>query len=799
MKTRQIPAHVTNFVNAVGLSVHPSEVIDDGRPRRAGKFFYVLWGLPHPMGFAMRLGQGKPNSWCSRPLQSLGSWERRQYDMREKEAKAALNNALLDSLCSASDDSIESSGGDLKAHAQGNPLAHAPPTVNASLQAALDFAVRGWAVFPLKPEEKIPLTQHGFKDATTDPATIRQWWTQWPDANIGIATGCTSGLLVLDIDVKDGAAGAETLQQLESEHGGLQTRRVQTPSGGQHLYFNSGGDIGSRGKLLPGLDVRAEGGYVVAPPSVLGNGAYQWINPDDVPAPLPESLLPLLRGKREDAHAQDPPFSVDDLRVSDDIKALIREGAPRGQRSERLFGAIRAMVAAGHSDEEIASVLLDLANGLGEKPREQGRAWLSGEIKRARSKRDQTETLALPGAADSFKPDGTKRTIAPTVTNVTRALAMGSYFVRYDIFLDRLILERKADGERQPLKDSDYNRMQEALEHMGFLTPDESRLRSCVARVAEENSFDSLTEYMDALPPWDGVLRIDTFFTRYCCTEDTPYHTAAGRYLFTALAGRALNPGCKADGVIVLIGEQYVGKTSLIHALAPVVGGISTAGKIALDAKDDDTYRKMQGKTICEIAEMRGFGTREQEAIKDFISSTEDEWVPKYKELAHRAPRRTIFMATTNEREFLKDPTGNRRWFPVEVGTIEVDAVRQDLPQLLAEGKVLYQDAGVLYEEAMRQSAAVHDNHIKHSELHESIQEALAWKKEDGTRFGDTPFKLEDLLFHMQTGKTLAETPGHFRKEVVAELRLMGYDNPNLRYGGQQERRWLRKQPSREP
>src|SRR5262245_49991368 len=94
---------------------------------------------------------------------------------------------------------------------------------NIFLSAALSYAARGWPVFPCRPRAKEPLTQHGCKDATTDPHQITQWWTRWPEANIGIATGMASRIIVIDVDVdtEKGIDGEETLRTLEAQHGEL--------------------------------------------------------------------------------------------------------------------------------------------------------------------------------------------------------------------------------------------------------------------------------------------------------------------------------------------------------------------------------------------------------------------------------------------------------------------------------------------------------------------------------------------------------------------------------------------------
>lgn len=144
------------------------------------------------------------------------------------------------------------------------------PTRSELHAAALRYARRDWPVFPCVPGDKRPLTSRGHLDATTDPSRITSWWNRWPNANIGVPTGERSGLLVLDVD---GDEGRQTLETLEQEHGRLPaTLRVSTPNGGEHIYFQypPGTEVrNSAGKLGPGIDVRGEGGYVLAPPSYL--------------------------------------------------------------------------------------------------------------------------------------------------------------------------------------------------------------------------------------------------------------------------------------------------------------------------------------------------------------------------------------------------------------------------------------------------------------------------------------------------------------------------------------------------
>jgi len=147
------------------------------------------------------------------------------------------------------------------------------------LHAALAYARRGVPVFPCEAGAKRPLTRNGHWDATTDPRVIERWWRRWSSANVGVPTGKKSGIVVLDVDVA--AGGPESLAKLErAESPAPKTARTRTGGGGIHVFFRypRGTEIrNSAGLLGPGLDVRGEGGYILAPPSWT-KGPYEWVD-----------------------------------------------------------------------------------------------------------------------------------------------------------------------------------------------------------------------------------------------------------------------------------------------------------------------------------------------------------------------------------------------------------------------------------------------------------------------------------------------------------------------------------------
>jgi hypothetical protein len=237
-------------------------------------------------------------------------------------------------------------------------------------ETALGYVARGWPVFPCRPwPSKRPLTQHGFYDASHDSGQIRAWWTQWPDALIGVPTGKASGLVILDIDVKDGCRyGFDSLADLGRSIL-PQTPMAHTASGGLHVYFSAIATIirNSEGELGPGLDVRGEGGYIIAPSP--GSG-YAW-DPHWNFATVPLLPAPAWLGHRQRGPAATPKgktHRLDPLRILATACDNIRRAA-NGERHRILnreaytIGClVRAgALAEGHGIHELEAATAAMA------------------------------------------------------------------------------------------------------------------------------------------------------------------------------------------------------------------------------------------------------------------------------------------------------------------------------------------------------------------------------------------------------------------------------------------------------
>src|SRR5512146_166177 len=226
---------------------------------------------------------------------------------------------------------------------------HASP-LNAR-EAALGYLSRGWSVIPIEHRAKHPLVAWlEFENRCASAREVESWFARWPQANVGIVTGRISGLVVIDLDARHG--GEASLCRLESEHGALpSTVAALTGGGGRHLYFaHPGGRVGNRVGLYPGLDLRGDGGCVVAPPSEHPSGRlYAWArgrSPDETSlAPLPPWLPPGARAGRPG-------------RPRGHWRRLAREGVDQGARNASLASLAGHLLRREVDPEVVMELLL---------------------------------------------------------------------------------------------------------------------------------------------------------------------------------------------------------------------------------------------------------------------------------------------------------------------------------------------------------------------------------------------------------------------------------------------------------
>jgi predicted P-loop ATPase len=243
------------------------------------------------------------------------------------------------------------------------------------------------------------------------------------------------------------------------------------------------------------------------------------------------------------------------------------------------------------------------------------------------------------------------------------------------------------------------------------------KISDALAYVVEKNAFHPIKEYLDSLV-WDGVERCETLFIDYLGVSDTPYARAVTRKVLAAAVNRVFVPGCKFDYAVVLVGNQGCGKSTLVKKLGRQWFSDSFTTVIGKEA-----YEQLQGKWILEMAELSGLKKAEINAVKHFISKQEDSFRVAYGKRTENFPRQSIFIGTINEPDFLQDPTGNRRFWPLDTGekgtatkSVFDDLTLREVNQIWAEAVCLFKAGEPLFLEKEVEDEA-NEQQKAHSEV----------------------------------------------------------------------------------
>ena len=494
--------------------------------------------------------------------------------------------------------------------------------------------------------------------------------------------------------------------------------------------------------------------------------------------------------------------SVESLKLADVPRKFLASGEFDTDRSGTLHQTGIALYAAGLNDAEVFSLLVTnpfaMEVALDHRRQDNDRAMLY--LWREHCVKAKPKAAAMVASTDEFeivevrsdeplplpkfKRNEKTGEIHATVDNVTMAVRRPDVCgieIRFDTFRDEIMYSKPGTDQWQQFRDPDYVRLRIALERGRFAPVGRELIRDVVQLVAAENVFDSAQLWLNRLQ-WDGVARIGNFLSSYFSAEDTAYSRAVSLYIWTALAGRVLVPGIKADMAPILVGEQGRGKSSAVAAMAPAADFFT---EISFSEKDEDLSRKMRGCLIAEIGELRGLHTKELEAIKSFITRTHETWIPKYREFSVQVPRRLLFIGTTNKDEFLADETGHRRWLPIKVNQVYVDRIKVDRLQLWAEARELFNASGLQYKDAERLAEAVHGDHVINDSWSDVIDNWLD-KADDLT--GEIPrarkfLRVTDVLVEA-LGFTERNISRKEETRMATTLRTLGYTRKKLRVEG---------------
>jgi putative DNA primase/helicase len=205
-----------------------------------------------------------------------------------------------------------------------------------------------------------------------------------------------------------------------------------------------------------------------------------------------------------------------------------------------------------------------------------------------------------------------------------------------------------------------------------------------VSWAAHRHTYSPVADFLTALE-WDGVERISSWCSRYLGAPDDRVTQAMGRAWLIQAVARAMQPGCKADTVLIMRGPQGSGKSTSLS----ILGG-DWFRDTPIDLASKDRFSALQGAWIYELAELDSLRRAEAQTLKAFVSSQRDSYRPSYGRNTRDVPRTTVFAGTTNDDEFLQDATGSRRWWVIETTACDAPALREDREQLWAEAVHMY-------------------------------------------------------------------------------------------------------------
>lgn len=298
-------------------------------------------------------------------------------------------------------------------------------------------------------------------------------------------------------------------------------------------------------------------------------------------------------------------------------------------------------------------------------------------------------------------------------------------------YITRSLPWRKVDGI-DPLRDVDYSGVRNYIECVYGIVSSQ-KVDDALALEFEKKKFHPIRDYITT-QIWDGIPRIDTLLIDYFGAEDNAYTRAAIRKMLCAAVARVFEPGIKFDTALILVGEQGTYKSTFVKKL-----GKDWFSDTFTTVQGKESFEQIQGAWLVEIAELSGLKKAEVETIKHYISKREDSFRPAYGRVVETYKRQCVFFGTTNNKDFLRDPTGNRRFMPVDVRaeyatkSVAEDLTDKEIDQIWAEAYQLYLAKEPLYLVGEEDMLAKIEQH-KHSEVDERkgiIEEYLNTKLPD--------------------------------------------------------------------
>lgn len=597
-----------------------------------------------------------------------------------------------------------------------------------SYTSALEYLLtKGYAVIPVGTDKKPLVNWKEYTKRLPTEEEVEAWWNKYPNAGVGIVTGKISQLTVVDIDVKgDEVTDLNTFPE---------SYTVQTKSGGFHIYYEYSDAVQTGARVderYPNVDIRNDGGYVVAPPSV----GYSVLHNKPLAA-FPADLF--AKKKRS-------------------TKASLLLKTPEGGRNNNLTKTIgtllRSMPSSLWETEVWEAVLAINQTYTPPLPVEEVRATFQSIANREKAGREVDAVVESPIQISEIEGikmrlRGTKSGYYKDVTNAVFALGAHSEWkhkFKYDEFTQKIMFDEREIKPADVIRTQIWLQRECELNNISKLV-----VQDAIDERAFTCRYNSARKWLESLT-WDGVPRVDTWIPKVYGVENDEYHRAIGSNWLRAVVNRIVWPGSQFDYVLVIQGGQGVRKTTAFLRL----GGPWHMETI-VQAESKDFLMQFQGKAIVELAEGGSLKRSETRNLKAIITRTHDKYRAPYARHDEEHPRQCVFCMTTNDLEFLSDETGNRRWWIVNMpkGVVaDTDWIEENREQLFAEAYARVQED--YYEVPYDAVTSRQENARNISDLEEEV---ITWYHNLADEVKENGVTVRDFFNHLYRGTDAERIP----------------------------------------
>lgn len=586
------------------------------------------------------------------------------------------------------------------------------------------------------------------------------------------------------------------------------------------------------------ISIMGEGQQVVLPPSIHPDSGKPYIWSQAVSGKIPVKDFGNVKTEKKDSNV---------LKVLEDFKAvdvdlaltdldaqtimLIEDGEGCEDRSAALFVVTMKMQKAGLNQKQILSVLTDRKNYLGlvayEHAKTESRLtaakWVykytyqkakretslenyfddvvdidAVKVSRVEGKELSEQTEEIEGAVDwrhlieRNHNDGNPKHTLKNLKLILRNVLENKPYIGRNEFANEdawLIDTPWGSLKGDVVRDDDTVRIKEWLSRNYRFEPSRDKIDECLIYEATENAYHPVREYLEGLE-WDGVPRVTKWLETYLNAEGNQrYLRVVGTKTLLAMVARIYNPGCKFDSVLILEGDQGVGKSSTARILA----GDKWFSDSELNLGDKDAVVNMQGVWVYELGELSAMSRFDVNRLKQFISSSTDKIRPPYGKRTISFPRQSILIGTTNNTEYLKDTTGNRRFWPVKISTAELEKLKKDRDQLLAEAKERYLCGEEIWIDDPSVYKIVAQEQGRRVEFDELASQLGTFLSDPPEQFPTGAFTISEL-YQYATFMSGMRTDKPTQMRIATTLRSIGYESKMRRVRGFQNRFWTKKE-----